>query len=235
MRISVIIPVFNEEKTITQILKKVFSVSLPKGFTKEVIVINDGSTDETLNLLKKSRYKFILINHLINQGKGQAIRSGVDKAAGALILIQDADLEYDPKDYQRLLEPFTNPQTQVVYGTRLINYPLQILGQKKTPLPLHLLANKLLTYMTNVLYGDALTDMETCYKVVSLSLVKQLHLQARRFDFEPEITAKILKRNINIIEVPIKVKPRDYKDGKKIGWKDGLIAVLTLVKYRIVD
>ncbi|MDP1743769.1 MAG: glycosyltransferase family 2 protein [Candidatus Amesbacteria bacterium] len=234
MKVSIIIPVYNEERTISKILKKVSLATLPSGFVKEIIVVNDSSRDRTVHEIKKCKIKMVVINHAENLGKGAAIISGLEKALGEIVLIQDADLEYDPEDYQKLLAPFQNNQTQVVYGSRLIDYPLKLFGKHKTPMPIHLLANKFLTFLTNYLYGSSVTDMETCYKVINTKLLKSLNIQAKRFDFEPEVTAKILKRGIKIIEIPIKVKPRSYQEGKKIGWRDGLIAIWTLIKYRFV-
>lgn len=233
MKVSIIIPVFNEEKTVAKILTKVKLAKLPAGFTKEILVINDASTDKTGKILKRQKIK--VFHHAINLGKGVAILTGMIHATGDVVLIQDADLEYDPNDYKRLLIPFTNKRIKVVYGSRLINYPLSLFGINKTPLPMHLIANKLLTRLTNLLYGNSVTDMETCYKVINRKLMISLKLKAHRFDFEPEVTAKILKKGHKIVEVPISVTPRNYAQGKKIGWRDGVIAIWTLVKYKFVD
>lgn len=235
MKVSIIIPVYNEEKTIAQILRRVFSAALPSNMMREVIVVNDASTDSTLKKIKNLKLKLRLITHSVNRGKGAAILTGLSKSTGDLVLIQDADLEYNPSDYIRLLEPFKNKNTRVVYGSRLINYPLKLFGKHKTPMPIHLIANKFLTLFTNVLYGHSVTDMETGYKVFRKNILTSLNITAARFDFEPEVTAKFLKRGIRIQEVPIKVKPRSYAQGKKIGWTDGLIAIWTLIKYRFVD
>lgn len=235
MKVSIIIPVYNEEKTISRILAKVVLAKLPQGFSKEIIVVNDASTDRTTHEIKKCKIKMILVNQGKNFGKGAAILTGLAKSSGDLILIQDADLEYDPNDYFKLLMPFKDHSVRAVYGSRLINYPLKLFGKHKTPLPVHLIANKFLTILTNFLYASSITDMETCYKVINKKLIISLGLATNRFDFEPEITAKILKRKIKIFEIPIKVTPRSYKDGKKITWRDGLMAIWTLVKYRFVD
>ncbi|TSC88377.1 MAG: Glycosyltransferases involved in cell wall bioproteini [Microgenomates group bacterium Gr01-1014_16] len=233
MKVSIIIPVFNEQKTIAQILKRVFAARIPSGFIKEIIVVNDASTDRTLAFIPKS--SCILISHPQNLGKGAAIRTGLNHATGDVVLIQDADLEYDPRDYLKLLTPFKNVDTRVVYGSRLINYPLRFYGPQKTPMPVHWLANHFLTLLTNLLFNRSVTDMETCYKAIRRDVFLSLRLKSNRFDIEPEITAKILQRGIKIIEVPIKVNPRSYAQGKKIGWRDGLIAVWTLIKYKFVD
>ncbi|KKU80296.1 MAG: Glycosyl transferase family 2 [Candidatus Amesbacteria bacterium GW2011_GWA2_47_70] len=168
MKVSIIIPVYNEEKTISAILEKVRQSKLPAGFTKEIIVVDDASTDSTLKKIKNLnlKLKLRLITHSVNRGKGAAILTGLSKSTGDLVLIQDADLEYDPADYVRLLEPFKNKNVQVVYGSRLLNYPLKLFGKHKTPMPIHLIANKFLTHLTNFLYGHKVTDMETCYKVM---------------------------------------------------------------------
>jgi len=235
MKVSIIVPVFNEGKTVGLILDKVASAKLPPGFTKEIIVINDGSTDNTTNVLRASKITFKTVNHPVNRGKGAAVKTGISQSRGDVVLIQDADMEYNPEDFVRLLQPFLDKRTTAVYGSRFIDYPLKLFGKNKTPLPFHWLANKGLTFLVNLLYGNFVTDMETCYKVIRRDTLVLLDLQANKFDIEPEITAKILKKGIKIIEVPIKVKPRNYDQGKKIGWKDGIAAIWTLFKYRFVN
>jgi len=234
MKLSIIIPIYNEDKTLAKLIKRVKKATLPKGVTREIIAVNDASSDATAEKLAKIK-NIKVKEHKINKGKGAAIRTGLRNVKGDIILIQDADLEYDPNDYSKLLDPILKGKADVVYGTRLKNYPLRIVGQKRTPLVLHYVGNKFLTILTNVLYGEALTDMETCYKVFKKEVVKGMKLNANRFDFEPEITAKILKRKHKIYEVPIEVKPRGYDEGKKISWKDGFIAVWTLLKYRFTE
>ena len=236
MKLSIIIPVFNEEKTIGEIVKKVLDVNLPIKFIKEIIIVNDGSVDKTTDILQGFKQKQIKIfTHIKNLGKGAAIRTGIKNSTGEIIIIQDADLEYDPNDYSKLLEPILNKQAQVVFGTRLINYPLYIWGQRKTVLPSHLIGNKFLTFVTNIFYGNKVTDMETCYKIFRKEVIRNIKIYADKFDFEPEITAKILKKGYKIYEVPIRVHPRGYDEGKKITWKDGFIALWTLIKYRFID
>ncbi len=234
MKVSIIVPVFNEEKTIGEILKRIKKAPLPARFTKEIIVIDDASSDFTPKILKKQK-EITLVTHPKNKGKGAAIKSGVAKAKGDIILVQDADLEYSPSDYKKLLIPFYNSDCQAVFGTRLIHYPLVFFGPNKTPMPIHLLANRVLSRLTNLLYGGSVSDMETCFKLIRAKLFRQLDIQADRFDFEPEITAKLLKKHIKIYEIPISVRPRSYKEGKKISWKDGLHAVYTLFKYRLLQ
>lgn len=234
MTLSIIIPVFNEEATIKQLLEKVNGVKL-SGIKKEIIVVDDCSSDSTNHILiKLTKIKFKYLRHNKNLGKGAAVRTAVEHATGDLIIIQDADLEYDPLYYIDLLGPLKSDKVKVVYGSRLINYPLRFWGENRTVLPLHLIANKFLTFLTNLLFGSNLTDMETGYKLFRKDILKKIVIDSERFDFEAEITAKILRRKIPIIEVPISVKPRSYKEGKKIGWRDGLVAIWTLIKYRFI-
>lgn len=245
MKLSIIIPVFNEERTIAKILDKVNKVKLPSLIKKEIIVVNDGSTDKTNKVLSEFKIihpsfggknlKFKILKHDKNRGKGAAIRTGLKYATGDFIIIQDADLEYNPIYYSKLLKPILKDNAVCVYGSRLIDYPLRFWGERKTVLPTHLIANKFLTALTNILYGSNLTDMETCYKLFKKEVLDEISIKSNRFDFEPEITAKVLKLNIPIIEVPISVKPRTYKEGKKIKWYDGGKAIFALIKYRLYD
>lgn len=233
MIFSIIVPVYNEEGTIAEILKRVSAVKLPSELKKEVIVVDDGSTDKTPIILKRIKLRSVSsIKHARNQGKGAAIRTGLKSARGEILTIQDADLEYNPQDFIRLLEPILSNRADVVYGTRMTSYPLRLWGRNKTPHPSHWIANKFLSLLTNVLYGSDLSDMETCYKMFSKKVIKNLTLESSRFDIEPEITAKILKKGYQIVEVPIKIKPRTHKEGKKINWKDGIVALWTLIRYR---
>lgn len=234
MTLSVIIPVFNEEKTIGDILKKVLDVKLPGDLRKEIIVVDDGSTDNTKKVLLKFKKRLKVIVNAKNNGKGAAVRMGLKIATGDIILIQDADLEYEPYYYQFLLEPILDKGVNIVYGSRLIDYPLRLWGENKTILPLNLVANKILTGLTNLLYGSDISDMETCYKVFKRSCLNNITLESNGFEFEPEITAKFLKKGFNIVEIPIKVNPRTHLEGKKITWIDGFIAVWTLIKYKIL-
>lgn len=236
MKLSIIIPVYNEERTVAELIKRVSTANLPKDLKKEIIIIDDGSYDRTLQVINKIRTKtFKLITHASNRGKGAAVRTGLENATGDIFIIQDADLEYDPNDYIKLLEPIRKKKAQVVYGTRLADYPLKLWGKEKTPLPLNLIANKFLTFLTNTLYVSQITDMETCYKVFTKDVLNNITLSSNRFNIEPEITAKILNRGYDIYEIPIKVNPRTYKEGKKINWKDGVSAVWTLLKYRFTN
>lgn len=235
MKLSIIIPTFNEERTIAKILDKVNKVKLPSLIQKEIIIVNDGSTDSTDKILSKQNIKFKYFRHKKNLGKGAAIRTGLSKATGELIIIQDADLEYNPTYYSKLLKPILKDNAACVYGSRLINYPLRFWGKRKTVLPTHLIANKFLTFLTNIIYQGSLTDMETGYKLFKRNILNSLQLKSNKFDFEVEITAKILKNEIPIVEVPILVNLRTYREGKKIKWYDGVKAIYALIKYRFYD
>ena len=227
MKLSVLIPVYNEMENIREILRRVQATKL----AKEIIVVDDGSSDGTREVLKKlnGRNKVRVILHERNLGKGAALVTGMKEAKGDVLLIQDADLEYDPRDYPALLQPIEEGLADVVYGSRFLG------GPHRVTMFWHLVANQLLTLMTNVLYNTILTDMETGYKVFRKKVVENMTLRAKRFDFEPEFTAKVLKRNYRIFEVPISFNPRDYSQGKKIQLRDAFEAVWTLLKYRVMD
>jgi len=227
MNISVVIPVYNEIKTIDEILRRVKNTNL----AAEIVVVDDGSVDGTRALLEKYAGDELvrLIFHERNQGKGAAVVTGIKAATGDVIIIQDADLEYDPREYPKLLCPLEEGLADVVYGSRFLG------GPRRATMYWHMVANKLLTFMTNILYNNILTDMETGYKVFRRHIMDGITINARSFNFEPEFTAKILKRKVRIYEVPITFNPRDYSEGKKIKLKDAFEAVWALVKYRFVD
>jgi glycosyltransferase involved in cell wall biosynthesis len=229
MKLSIIMPVYNECATLSEILRQVRAVELP-GVQKEILVVDDGSTDGSREIIAQEAAdgQIQAFYHEANRGKGAAVRTGIQAASGDLILIQDADLEYDPRDYPALIRPIVEGRVVVVYGSRF-------LGPRKAMLFWHMLGNKLLTLTTNILFNAILSDMETCYKCFRADVVKDIPLRSRRFEFEPEITAKVLKRGNRIFEVPISYYGREFHEGKKISWRDAPIAFWTLLKYRFVD
>jgi glycosyltransferase involved in cell wall biosynthesis len=228
MSLTFLIPVYNERATIEAILRQVESVNL----ADEVIVVDDASTDGTRELLQQlipALPGARLLLHERNRGKGAAIRTGLGLVTSDLVLIQDADLEYDPREVPNLLRPIQDGKADVVYGSRFLGAP------RRTTMFWHMVANKLLTLMTNLLYNSILSDMETGYKLFRRELIQSIPIRSNRFDFEPEITAKLLKRHARIFEVPISFNPREYSEGKKIGLADAFAAVWALLKYRFVD
>jgi len=230
--LSILIPVYNEAKTIVQLLQMVADAPAA-SLKKELIIVDDGSSDGTTEILKSlnsSQYKARIYYHEKNQGKGAALRTAQAHATGEIILIQDADLEYDPKEYPELLRPIIEGRADVVYGSRLCG------GRPTRAFKiLHWFGNQFLSLLTNILYDTTLTDMETCYKVFRAPIFKAVTIKSNRFDFEPEITAKILKQGIRLYEIPISYHGRDYAEGKKITWTDGFAAVFALLKYRFMD
>ena len=225
MKLSIIIPVYNERQTIEQILAAVAASPVKE---KEIIVVDDFSLDGTRELLPGLTGKYSkLVLHDKNQGKGAAIRTGLKESTGEVVIIQDADLEYDPNDYVRLLEPIEKGQADVVYGSRFLGKD----GFAHAPHRLNRLANHFLTAFSNLLSGFSLTDMETCYKMMRREIVAKITLEENRFGFEPEITAKLAKLNIRLLEIPISYHGRTHGEGKKIGWTDGLRTLYSIVKY----
>lgn len=227
MNLSVVIPVYNEANNIAEILRRVQATRLPT----EIIVVDDGSQDGTRAILQQwdGKENVRVILHERNQGKGAAVVNGMKAARGDILLIQDADLEYDPRDYPTLLQPIQEGVAEVVYGSRFLGAPHRV------AMFWHMVANKLLTLMTNMLYNTILTDMETGYKVFRSEVIQGMKIRSKRFNFEPEFTAKVLKRNYRIYEVPISFNPRDYSQGKKIKLKDAFEAVWALLIYRFFD
>jgi len=229
MKLSIIVPVYNEIKTLEEIIKKIEAVDLGE-VEKEIIFVDDFSTDGSREYLKKleKNHRYIALYHDKNSGKGAAIKTALTKVSGDLVMIQDADLEYDPEDYKKLIKPILEGKARVVYGSRFT-------GERRNMFYYHWIGNKFLTFLTNVLYNTTLSDMETCYKMWKTDIIKSINIKSNRFNFEPEITAKVLKKRIRIYEVPISYAGREFDEGKKISWKDGIPALWSLFKYRFVD
>jgi len=235
MKLSIIMPVYNEKNTIEEIIRRVSAVG---GIEKELIIVDDFSTDGTREFLKKymgncnipKGTEVVKISfHDKNLGKGMAIRTGIRNVTGDMVIIQDADLEYDPNDYLKLVKPIIEDRADVVYGSRYLSH------KNKMSYLRYFIGGQILTWLTNLLYGSRLTDESTCYKLFRADLLKSLKLNCKRFEFCPEVTAKVRKKRIKIVEVPISYEPRKIKEGKKITWKDGLQAIWTLLKYRFKD
>lgn len=250
MKLSVLIPCYNESETIREIVTRVRAVEIrlrvranqsgdnihENGTVdlvvdKELIIVDDGSQDGTRDILAElARLPNVFMHlHEHNQGKGAAVRTAIEKATGDIMLVQDADLEYDPRDYPALLQPIVEGRSQVVYGSRFLG------GPRRAMFFTHMLGNKLLTLFTNILFDTILSDMETCYKVFTRGVAQQLRLKSPGWGFDPEITAKILKRGYRIYEVPISYAGREYHEGKKISWRDGITVAWTLLKYRLTE
>ncbi len=230
-KLSVVIPVFNEEPTVETLIRRVLAVDLPK----EVIVVDDASTDQTAAILKQMSEDpgmagtVVFLRHSRNRGKGAAIRTALERVQGDVVIIQDADLEYDPREFPKLLEPILDGRADVVYGSRFLGGPHRVLYFW------HYLGNKALTLLSNILTNLNLSDMETCYKAFRTEVVKGVTIRSNRFEFEPEITIKIARQGYRIYETPISYSGRSYAEGKKIGWKDGVRTLWALIRFRIAD
>ncbi len=233
MKLSVIIPLYNEINNIEELLKRVNNVKIDK----EIVIVDDGSTDGSKEWLKSLKDKNVKkAFHKKNYGKGMAIRTGIKYATGDIIIIQDADLEYDPEDYYELVKPIEEGKTSVVYGSRMKGNLIKNMKSKHSKAYYeYYYGGKILTILTNILYDAKITDEPTCYKVFKADVLKNINLKCIRFEFCPEVTAKVKKKGYNIYEVPIKYNPRTLSEGKKIKFKDGFEAVWTLIKYRFVN
>ena len=227
MKLSIVIPCYNEEKTISVIIEHILKFTY---INKEIIIVDDCSTDNTKKILQEELKSKVdkIIYHTKNQGKGAALRTGIAVATGEIILIQDADLEYDPKDYTKLIEPILSGRADIVYGSRFIGS-----GPHRAVYFWHRLANSFLTLLSNICTGLNLTDIETCYKVFKSEIIKEIKIEENGFGFEPEITAKIAKKNYRIYEIGISYYGRTYSEGKKISWIDGIKAIYFILKYNI--
>lgn len=227
--LSVVVPVYNEVSTIKEIIRRIDSTTL----VSQIVIVDDGSVDGTREVLKEldsaGRSDLTIVMHEKNRGKGAAVRTGIEKAIGDVVLIQDADLEYDPKDYPHLLEPILDGRADVVYGSRFLGGPHRVLFFW------HYIVNRMLTFLSNVFTNLNLTDMEVGYKVFRREILRGIQIRSDRFNFEPEITAKVAKRKARIYEVPISYSGRTYEEGKKIGFMDGVEALWTIFKYRFMD
>lgn len=223
LRLSVIVPVYNEEKTVVTVLKKL----VQQRFITEIIVVDDGSTDSSAKKIKAFKHKKIQFFSKPNGGKGSAVRFGLQKVSGEWLLIQDADLEYDPEDVADMLEPIKKGKAEVVYGSRFLGPHLNLLFW-------HRVGNDFLNLLINVLYNTTLSDMETCYKVIPTKVLRRLNIRAKSFDIEPEITCKLLRSGYKIYEVPISYVGRDFSEGKKITWRDGVDAIRVILGIRIL-
>jgi len=226
LKLSVVIPVYNESNTIREIIKRVQEVNLEK----EIIVVDDYSTDGTREILKEVRGDTLkILFHDKNQGKGATLKTGFQEVTGDIVIIQDADLEYNPQEYHVLIRPILEGKADAVYGSRFLGGPHRVLFFW------HSVGNKILTTLSNIFTNLNLTDMETCYKVFKASLLKKMEIRSKRFGFEPEITAKLAKLKCRIYEVPISYSGRDYSEGKKINWKDGMAAFFWIIRYNVFD
>ena len=238
-KLSIVVPVYNEEKYLEDVIRKVIDQPLPGSLAKELILVNDGSRDNTWNVIeslpgKFPEIQFQMINKTVNEGKGAALRDGFARVSGDIVIVQDADFEYDPADYPKLLQPILDGKAEVVYGSRFIGEPHRVMYFW------HQVANNILTTLSNMLTNLNLTDMEVCYKVFTREVVERLNLKSPRFGVEPEMTAKIARMRINgrrlrVYETGISYAGRTYEEGKKINWKDAVSAITQIIRFRLMD
>ena len=231
MKLSIIIPVYNEKNTIKEIVKRIEKVNLG-SISKEIILVDDFSTDGSREIVKKMKGNYVKLFHKKNSGKGAALKTGINAATGDFIIFQDADLEYDPNDYKKLLRPILEGKTCIVFGSRF-SKESKLLPKKQTMHPLHWIGNKGLTFAFNALYGTKLTDVEPCYKLFRSDILKSADVESDRFEYDIELMCKLVRKGNNIIQLPIKYSPRAFEEGKKISWKDGIIAFKTMLKHAL--
>lgn len=232
MKLSVLIPVFNESRTLKDILAMVEKVDLG-NIGKEIIIIDDASTDGSKEIIKKLGKKYVKIFHPRNMGKGAALKSGIKIAKGNFIVFQDADLEYDPNDYVKLLQPILANKAEIAFGSRFVNQKFVLFGKNRIVHPSHFIGNKFLTFAFNLLYGTNLTDVEPCYKMFKTNILKSIDAASNGFEYDIELMCRLVRKGRRITQIPISYNPRGFDEGKKINWRDGIKAFLMMLKYRI--
>ena len=231
MKLSIIIPVYNEKDTIKEIVKRIEKVNLGR-ISKEIILVDDFSTDGSREIVKKMKGNYVKLFHKKNSAKGAALKTGINAATGDFIIFQDADLEYDPNDYKKLLMPILEGKTGIVFGSRF-SKESKLLPKKQTMHPLHWIGNKGLTFAFNALYGTKLTDVEPCYKLFKSDILKSADVKSDRFEYDIELMCKLVRKGNNIIQLPIKYSPRAFEEGKKISWEEGIIAFKTMLRHAL--
>ena len=231
MKLSITIPVYNESKTLKELLRRINKVDLGK-IKKEIILVDDFSTDGSRDVIKKLDKKYVKIFQTKNMGKGAALKAGIKISSGDFIIFQDADLEYDPNDYKNLLKPLLGKKTSISFGTRFVDQELKLLGKNRTMHSTHWIGNKFLTFAFNFLYGTKLTDVEPCYKLFRKEILKEINVKTNRFEYDIELMCKLVRKGHKIVQLPIKYNPRRFEEGKKINWRDGIVALLTMIRNR---